>query len=117
VFALYVAGYSGFRMFEETLRIDYSNHILGMRLNFFVALILCVAALLWFARIQWGWRLRRTASAVGVAWLVASAAGCGHSRASPSAQHPWGHKSELVSYAASRGRLFATSFHGRVFRT
>ena len=34
LFALYVAGYSGFRIFEETLRIDYSNHILGMRLNF-----------------------------------------------------------------------------------
>jgi prolipoprotein diacylglyceryl transferase len=62
LFALYVAGYSGFRMFEETLRIDYSNHVLGMRLNFFVALVLCVAALLWFARIQWGFlgpRLRR----------------------------------------------------------
>ena len=29
LFALYVAGYSAFRMFEETLRIDYSNHILG----------------------------------------------------------------------------------------
>jgi prolipoprotein diacylglyceryl transferase len=26
--ALYVAGYSAFRVFEETLRIDYSNHIL-----------------------------------------------------------------------------------------
>ena len=42
VFALYVAGYSGFRIFEETLRIDYSEHILGLRLNFFVALVLCL---------------------------------------------------------------------------
>jgi prolipoprotein diacylglyceryl transferase len=117
LFALYVAGYSGFRMFEETLRIDYSNHVLGMRLNFFVALVLCVVALLWFARIQWGWRLRRTASALGLAWIVAGAAGCG-SGASPSAQHPWGHgKSELVSYAAARGRMAATSAHGRVFKT
>jgi len=60
LFALYVAGYSGFRMFEETLRIDYSNHILGMRLNFFVALILCLIGLAWFARIQWGWGRSRS---------------------------------------------------------
>jgi prolipoprotein diacylglyceryl transferase len=52
LFALYVAGYSGFRMFEETLRIDYSNHILGMRLNFWIALLLCLGGLLWFAAIQ-----------------------------------------------------------------
>src|SRR6516225_4061296 len=37
LFALYVAGYSGFRIFEETLRIDYSVYILGMRLNFWIA--------------------------------------------------------------------------------
>jgi prolipoprotein diacylglyceryl transferase len=55
VFALYVAGYSGFRIFEETLRIDYSNYVLGLRLNFFVALVLCLAGLLWFAGIQLGW--------------------------------------------------------------
>jgi prolipoprotein diacylglyceryl transferase len=59
LFALYVAGYSGFRMFEETLRIDYSNHILGMRLNFWIALLLCVGGLLWFVAIQRGWRLLR----------------------------------------------------------
>jgi prolipoprotein diacylglyceryl transferase len=56
VFALYVAGYSGFRIFEETLRIDYSDHILGLRLNFFVALILCLLGLAWFAAIQLRWR-------------------------------------------------------------
>ncbi len=56
LFALYVAGYSGFRMFEETLRIDYSNHVLGLRLNFFVALVLCLIGLAWFAAIQRGWR-------------------------------------------------------------
>jgi prolipoprotein diacylglyceryl transferase len=55
VFALYVAGYSGFRIFEETLRIDYSNHILGLRLNFFVALMLCLVGLTWFVAIQRGW--------------------------------------------------------------
>jgi prolipoprotein diacylglyceryl transferase len=59
LFALYVAGYSAFRIFEETLRIDYSNHILGERLNFWVASILCIGGLLWFVAIQRGWSLRR----------------------------------------------------------
>jgi prolipoprotein diacylglyceryl transferase len=81
LFALYVAGYSGFRMFEETLRIDYSHHILGLRLNFFVALVLCVAGLVWFARIQWGWpgrrRVARAGGAAGLVWVVLAAAGCG----------------------------------------
>ena len=56
MFALYVAGYSGFRIFEETLRIDYSEHVLGLRLNFFVALVLCLLGLFWFVGIQRGWR-------------------------------------------------------------
>jgi prolipoprotein diacylglyceryl transferase len=56
VFALYVAGYSAFRLFEENLRIDYSVHILGMRLNFWIALIGTLVGLLWFALIQWGLR-------------------------------------------------------------
>jgi prolipoprotein diacylglyceryl transferase len=85
LFALYVAGYSGFRIFEETLRIDYSHHILGLRLNFFVALILCLIGLVWFARIQWGWpgrRVVRAGGAVGLVWAVAFAAGCGGVRVS-----------------------------------
>ncbi|HMG64301.1 MAG TPA: prolipoprotein diacylglyceryl transferase family protein, partial [Streptosporangiaceae bacterium] len=48
LFALYIAGYSAFRIFEETLRIDSSEHILGLRLNFFVALIGTIAGLAWF---------------------------------------------------------------------
>jgi len=56
--ALYVAGYSAFRIFEEQLRIDYSNHILGMRLNFWIALLLCLAGLTWFVAIQRGWSVR-----------------------------------------------------------
>jgi prolipoprotein diacylglyceryl transferase len=56
LFALYVAGYSAFRIFEETLRIDYSNHILGLRLNFWVASLLCLFGLTWFVAIQKGWR-------------------------------------------------------------
>jgi len=58
VFALYVAGYAGFRIFEETLRIDYSNYVLGMRLNFWIATLVCLAGLLWFGQSQ-GWQLRR----------------------------------------------------------
>ncbi len=52
LFALYVAGYSAFRIFEETLRIDYSVHIVGLRLNFWVALIGTLAGLIWFVIIQ-----------------------------------------------------------------
>lgn len=51
-FPLYIAGYSAFRIFEETLRIDYSVYILGMRLNFWIALIGTVGGLLWFVRLQ-----------------------------------------------------------------
>jgi len=59
VFALYVAGYSAFRIFEDTIRIDYSNYVLGMRLNFWIATLLCLAGLTWFVAIQRGWGLRR----------------------------------------------------------
>jgi prolipoprotein diacylglyceryl transferase len=52
LFALYVAGYSGYRIFEETIRIDSSEHILGMRLNFWIALILMLAGLAWFVQTQ-----------------------------------------------------------------
>ncbi|HEX7356070.1 MAG TPA: prolipoprotein diacylglyceryl transferase [Mycobacteriales bacterium] len=52
LFALYVAGYSGFRIFEESLRVDYSEHFLGLRLNMFVAIALTVAGLVWFVWIQ-----------------------------------------------------------------
>jgi prolipoprotein diacylglyceryl transferase len=72
VFALYVAGYSGFRIFEETLRIDYSKHVLGLRLNFFVALVLCLAGLLWFVAIQRGWR--GLGGPAGQSWADAPAA-------------------------------------------
>ena len=48
LFALYVAGYSGYRIFEETIRIDSSEHFLGLRLNMFVAIILTVVGVVWF---------------------------------------------------------------------
>ncbi len=54
LFALYVAGYSAFRIFEETQRIDYSNYFLGMRVNFWIAVVLCLAGLVWFVAVQRG---------------------------------------------------------------
>jgi prolipoprotein diacylglyceryl transferase len=52
LFALYVAGYSGYRIFEETIRIDSSAHFLGLRLNFFVAIVMTAAGLTWFIIVQ-----------------------------------------------------------------
>jgi prolipoprotein diacylglyceryl transferase len=52
LFALYVAGYSAFRIFEETVRIDSSAHFLGLRLNFFIACTGTVAGLAWFVFAQ-----------------------------------------------------------------
>jgi prolipoprotein diacylglyceryl transferase len=48
LFALYVTGYSAFRIYEETLRIDSSQHFLGLRLNLYVASALTAAGLIWF---------------------------------------------------------------------
>lgn len=48
LFALYVTGYSAFRIFEESLRVDYSQYFLGLRLNFFVAAALALIGLIWF---------------------------------------------------------------------
>jgi len=52
LFALYVAGYSAFRIIEESLRIDSSEHFLGLRLNFYVAALLTIAGLTWFVITQ-----------------------------------------------------------------
>ena len=55
LFALYVMVYTAFRTFEETLRIDPSNHFLGQRINFWVSLVCFVASTLFFV---W-WQFRR----------------------------------------------------------
>jgi prolipoprotein diacylglyceryl transferase len=60
LFALYVAGYSCARIGEELLRVDPAHHILGLRLNFYVATILFLAGLAWFAHIQRDARLAST---------------------------------------------------------
>jgi prolipoprotein diacylglyceryl transferase len=52
LFALYVTGYSAFRIFEESLRVDPSEHFLGLRFNMYVAVILTVVGALWFWRSQ-----------------------------------------------------------------
>ena len=47
-----MAGYSAFRIFEESLRIDSSEHFLGLRLNMYIAIIVTLAGLAWFAIAQ-----------------------------------------------------------------
>jgi prolipoprotein diacylglyceryl transferase len=78
LFALYVAGYSGFRIFEELLRVDPAHHLFGLRVNFYVAGVLAAGALVWFAHLQ---GVRRRSVARGGALLLAGGAlvtcGCG----------------------------------------
>jgi prolipoprotein diacylglyceryl transferase len=52
LFALYVMGYSGYRIFEESIRIDSSEYFLGLRLNMFVAVALAVVGAVWFVLAQ-----------------------------------------------------------------
>jgi prolipoprotein diacylglyceryl transferase len=52
LFALYVAGYSGYRIFEETIRIDSSAYFLVLRLNFFIAIVVTAVGLTWFILVQ-----------------------------------------------------------------
>ena len=59
LFALYVTGYSAFRIFEEYLRVDPSHYILGLRLNFFVSIVFATGGAIWFAWTQGWWGRRR----------------------------------------------------------
>jgi prolipoprotein diacylglyceryl transferase len=52
LFALYVFGYSAYRIFEESLRIDSSVYIFGLRLNMYIACLLTVFGAAWFYRSQ-----------------------------------------------------------------
>jgi len=93
LFALYVTGYSAFRIFEETLRIDSSEHFLGLRLNFYVAGALTIAGIAWFVHSQrkGKWAAQRTALLAVGAVLAAAAAGCGqaaHPVEAASVPHP-----------------------------
>ena len=48
LFALYVVWYTTFRTFEEVLRIDPSSYVFGMRINFWVSLIVWICAVAFF---------------------------------------------------------------------
>ena len=75
IFALYVVGYCAFRIFEETQRIDYSNYFLGMRVNFWVAMLLGLFGVFWFVAIQRGWRAGLPGAPRRVTTTVAAPAG------------------------------------------
>jgi prolipoprotein diacylglyceryl transferase len=62
--ALYMAGYAGYRIFEETIRIDSSAYLLGLRLNMYVAIVMTLAGLTWFVITQRARRSRPAAAAV-----------------------------------------------------
>jgi prolipoprotein diacylglyceryl transferase len=81
LFALYVAGYSAFRIFAELIRVDPAKHLLGLRLNLFVAVTLCVIGLVWF------WWTQRHSVAGGSA---SGSPGSGASSGSSSAGGPSG---------------------------
>ena len=51
-FALYVMAYTAGRFWIEYLRIDEASHILGLRLNDWTAIILFLAALIYFVRVK-----------------------------------------------------------------
>jgi prolipoprotein diacylglyceryl transferase len=89
LFALYVAGYSGYRIFEETIRIDSSAHFLGLRLNFFVAIAMTLAGIAWFAVTQRRGRavMQGTGALVVAGILAAVAAGCGQQGHPSAAAH------------------------------
>jgi hypothetical protein len=52
LFALYVFSYSAYRIFEESLRVDSSVYIFGLRLNMYIASVLAVIGAVWFYRSQ-----------------------------------------------------------------
>jgi prolipoprotein diacylglyceryltransferase len=62
LFALYIVLYTGFRFYLETLRIDPSSEIAGLRVNAWVSAILFVLSLaffIWWQLLRGGDRRRR----------------------------------------------------------
>ena len=123
LFALYVAGYSLARIGEEMLRVDYSQRILGLRLNFYVATALFVAAIVWFVRIQRGAARDRGRKQLrrGGALLAAGGAlalcGCGHaSHTGRAALEPGRHSGDRTR-GASDARLIKQRLAVRTERT
>jgi prolipoprotein diacylglyceryl transferase len=106
LFALYVAGYSFARIGEELLRVDPAHHIFGLRLNLYVASILCIVGIAWFIRIQRagvkravGPTMRRGGALLATGGLLALT-GCGQaSNTSPAASQadvPAGHAEQWM---------------------
>jgi prolipoprotein diacylglyceryl transferase len=79
--ALYVAGYSGYRIFEETIRIDSSAYFFGLRLNFFVAIVMTLVGLTWFVIAQ-----RRGGPAAQTAGAALSGGAAGTAETSEAAE-------------------------------
>jgi prolipoprotein diacylglyceryl transferase len=108
LFALYIAGYSLGRIGEELLRVDPAQHILGLRLNFYVATLLFLAGLAWFAHSQglrFGRRARRGGALLAAGGLLCLA-GCGYgSRTTTSSAQ----RAEDGTGSFSRVELVATS--------
>jgi prolipoprotein diacylglyceryl transferase len=81
LFALYVTGYSAFRIFEESLRVDPARYIAGLRLNFYVACLLTLAGALWFVAIQRRGRVSarrcsKGATLLALGWTTFALVGC-----------------------------------------
>jgi len=51
-FALYVMAYTLGRVWIEAMRTDEANHILGLRLNVFTAIVVFLGALIYFVRVK-----------------------------------------------------------------
>jgi prolipoprotein diacylglyceryl transferase len=89
LFALYVTGYSAYRIFEETIRVDSSAYFLGLRLNFFVALVVTLAGLIWFLISQRrGEAAARGSAVLAIGVLCVLSAGCGQQQPHAMAASP-----------------------------
>ncbi len=108
LFALYVAGYGAFRILEELLRVDPAHHLLGLRVNFYVATLTSVAGLTWFVRTQRGAPPRRRlgsrsgGAAMGFVGLVCTLSGCGASARPPNTHHSAATARPAFSVASTR---------------
>ncbi len=108
LFALYVTGYSAFRIFEEALRVDPSEHFLGLRLNMYVAIAGAIAGGVWFWYTQRYGKgvpatdgaVTRSAAAAG-AGAAGAGDGAGTDSAASEAEQPAGTTGEPAGDAAA----------------